>query len=281
MMIRADNFAFVCQLLKQRAAIALRENKMYLVNARLIPVARSAGLDGADALIDKLRQSPDETLVQAVIDAMTTNETSFFRDAAPFDLLRDLVLPELVKHRAAERTIHIWSAGCSSGQEPYTIAMLWLTHFAHLSNWRVKLLATDISTEMLDRAVIGRYTELEISRGLPAEHRDKYFRQDGNHWQIDQRLRTMVEFRPLNLSGAWPVLPAMDVVLLRNVLVYFDAATKKQILKKIRTVLRPDGYLFLGGTETTLMIDDAFERVVTPTGSYYSLKDNKAASLSK
>jgi chemotaxis protein methyltransferase CheR len=185
------------------------------------------------------------------------------------------VLPELVKRRAAERTINIWSAGCSSGQEPYTIAMLWLERFAHLSNWRVKLLATDISNEMLDRARRGRYTAFEIRRGLPAEHRDKYFRQDGDQWQIDQRLRTMVEFRSLNLSGAWPVLAAMDVVLLRNVLVYFDAATKKQILKRVRAVIQPDGYLFLGGTETTLMIDDAFERVVTPSGSYYSLKDTQ------
>jgi chemotaxis protein methyltransferase CheR len=275
MTIRAENFAFVCQLLKQRAAIALGANKMYLVNVRLIPVARSARLGSVDALIDKLRRSPDEKLLQAVVDAMTTNETSFFRDAAPFDILGNVVLPELVKRRAAERTINIWSAACSSGQEPYTIAMLWLERFAHLSNWRMKLLATDISTEMLNRADRGRYTSLEVSRGLPVKHHDKYFRQDGDHWQIDERLRTMVEFRCLNLSGAWPVLPAMDVVLLRNVLVYFDLATKKKILKKVRTVLRPDGYLFLGGSETTLMIDDGFDRVVTPAGSYYSLKDTQ------
>ena len=274
-MICAENFAFVRQLLKQRAAIVLRANKMYLVNARLLPVARSAGLAGANALIDQLRQTPDESLLQAVVDAMTTNETSFFRDAAPFDILGNVVLPELVKRRAGERKISIWSAGCSSGQEPYTIALQWLEQFAQLSSWRMKLLATDISSEMLDRARRGRYTELEISRGLPAAHREKYFRQDGNQWQIDQRLRSMVEFRLLNLNGPWPALPAMDVVLLRNVLVYFDAATKKQILKKVRTVLRPDGYLFLGGTETTLMIDDAFKRVVTPVGSYYSLKDSQ------
>jgi chemotaxis protein methyltransferase CheR len=154
--------------------------------------------------------------------------------------------------------------------------MLWLQRFAHLSNWRLTLLATDISNEQLDRARRGRYTGLEVSRGLPAEHRDKYFRQDGDHWQIDQRLRTMVQFRSLNLSGVWPTRPAMDVVLLRNVLVYFDLPTKKEILKKVRTVLRPDGYLFLGGTETTLMIDEAFDRVVTPAGSYYSVNGSSA-----
>ncbi len=272
MTIRAENFAFVCQLLKQRAAITLTANKSYLVNTRLLPVARAAGLDSVDELIDQLRRSPTDSSLQAVVEAMTTNETSFFRDGAPFDILCDVVLPELVKRRAAERTIHIWSAACSSGQEPYTIAMLWLERFAHLSNWRMKLLATDISTEMLDRAIRGRYTTLEVGRGLPAEHREKYFQQDGDHWQIDPRLRSMVEFRALNLSGAWPVVPAMDVVLLRNVMVYFDLPTKQEILKKVRTVLRPDGYLFLGGTETTLMIDDAFDRVATPAGSYYSLK---------
>jgi chemotaxis protein methyltransferase CheR len=272
MTIRAENFAFVCQLLKQRAAIALSANKSYLVDTRLLPLARSARLHSVDELIDRLRRSPDESLLQAVVEAMTTNETSFFRDGAPFDILCDVVLPELIRRRAAQRTIHIWSAGCSSGQEPYTIAMLWLERFSHLKHWRVKLLATDISTEMLERAEGGRYTTMEVNRGLTAEHRERYFQRDGDEWQIDPRVRSMVEFRRLNLSDVWSAVPAMDIILLRNVLVYFDLPTKQGILKKIRTVLRPDGYLFLGGTETTLMIDDAFDRVATPAGSYYSLK---------
>jgi chemotaxis protein methyltransferase CheR len=223
-------------------------------------------------LIDKLRMSPDERLLRDVVDAMTTNETSFFRDGTPFNILGDTVLPELFQRRAAVRTLNIWSAGCASGQEPYTIAMLWRERFSHLSNWRVKLLATDISSEMLDRAREGRYKGLEVDRGLPAEHRARYFRQDGDDWLIDEQLRKMVEFRALNLSGIWPTLPPMDVILMRNVLVYFDLPTKQEILKKVRTVLRPDGYLFLGGTETTLMIDDAFDRVSTSAGSYYALK---------
>ncbi len=275
MTIREDNFVFICQLLKQRAGIVLGANKAYLVNTRLIPVARCAQVDGVDALINKLRLSPDETLLQAVVDAMTTNETSFFRDGTPFDILADIVLPALLRRRATERTINIWSAGCASGQEPYTIAILWLERFAHLSNWQLKITATDISNEMLDRAAKGRYTGLEVSRGLAAEHRDKYFRKDGQHWQIDQRLQAMVQFRHLNLSGLWSAMPMMDIVLIRNVLVYFDLPTKKEILKKIRNVLRPDGYLFLGGTETTLMIDDAFDRVATPAGSYYSLRGSE------
>ena len=150
--------------------------------------------------------------------------------------------------------------------------MLWRERFAHLAHWRVNLLATDISNEMLERARQGRYTQLEIDRGLPADSCAKYFRQEGRHWLIDEQLRTMVEFRVLNLIGNWPRLPPMDVVFLRNVLVYFDMPTKQEILKKVRTVLQPDGYLFLGGTETTLMIDDAFDRVATASGSCYSPK---------
>ena len=270
MEISPDNFEYMRRLLQQRSAIALSENKKYLVEARLLPVARRESLDGVDALIDKLRISPGERLLQDVVDALTTNETSFFRDAVPFNILGDTVLPALMERRATVRNLNIWSAGCASGQEPYTIAMLWRERFAYLADWRVNVLATDISNEMLERARKGRYTQLEVNRGLPAEYCAKYFRQEGDHWVIDERLRTMVEFRLLNLFGNWPRLPPMDVVFLRNVLVYFDMAAKQEVLKKVRTLLRPDGYLFLGGTETTLMIDDAFDRVSTAFGSYYS-----------
>ena len=272
MAVSLDNFEYMRRLLQQRSAIVLAANKTYLVETRLLPLARREKLDGVDALIDKLRLSPGGRLLQEVVEALTTNETSFFRDGAPFNILGDTVLPELTERRAAVRTLNIWSAGCASGQEPYTIAMLWRDRFAHLGNWRVNLLATDISNEMLERARKGRYTQLEVDRGLPAEHCAKYFRQEGDDWLIDERLRTMVEFRLLNLIGNWPRLPPMDVVFMRNVLVYFDMPTKQEILKRVRTVLRPDGYLFLGGTETTLMIDDAFDRVSTSSGSYYSLK---------
>jgi chemotaxis protein methyltransferase CheR len=150
--------------------------------------------------------------------------------------------------------------------------MLWRERFAHLADWRVNLLATDISSEMLERARKGRYTQHEVNRGLSAEHCVKYFRQQGDHWMIDEQLRTMVDFRVLNLIGNWSRLPPMDVVFMRNVLVYFDMPTKQEILKKVRTLLRPDGYLCLGGTETTLMIDDSFDRMSTASSSYYCLK---------
>jgi chemotaxis protein methyltransferase CheR len=272
MTVSPDNFEYMRRLLQQHSAIALAANKKYLVESRLLPVARREKLDGVDALIDKLRMSPSGRLLQEVVEALTTNETSFFRDGAPFSILGDTVLPELIKRRASVRTLNIWSAGCASGQEPYTIAMLWLQRYAHLSDWRVRLLATDISNEMLERARLGRYTQLEVNRGLPSEHCAKYFRQEGDSWVIDERLRTMVEFDLLNLIGNWPTLPPMDVVFMRNVLVYFDMATKQEVLRKVRGLLRPDGCLFLGGTETTLMIDDGFDRVSTALGTYYSPK---------
>jgi chemotaxis protein methyltransferase CheR len=272
MTISPDNFEYMRRVLQQHSAIALSENKKYLVETRLLPVARRERLDGVNALIDQLRISSGERLLHDVVDAMTTNETSFFRDGAPFKILGDTVLPKLVERRAAVKTLNIWSAGCSSGQEPYTIAMLWRERFGHLADWRVNLLATDISSKMLARARKGRYTQHEVNRGLSAEHCAKYFRQKGDHWLIDEQLRTMVDFRVLNLIGNWSRLPPMDVVFMRNVLVYFDMPTKQEILKRVRALLRPDGYLCLGGTETTLMIDDAFDRVSTASGSYYSLK---------
>jgi chemotaxis protein methyltransferase CheR len=272
MTVSPDNFEYMRRLLQQHSAIALAANKKYLVETRLLPVARREKLDGVDALIDRLRMSPTGRLLQEVIEALTVNETSFFRDGAPFSILADTVLPELIKRRASVRTLNIWSAGCASGQEPYTIAMLWRQRYAHLADWRVKLLATDISNEMLERARKGRYTRLEVNRGVSPEQCAKYFRQEGDSWVIDERLRTMVDFQLLNLIGNWPSLPPMDVVFMRNVLVYFDMATKREVLKRVRQLLRPDGCLFLGGTETTLMIDDAFDRVSTASGSYYCPK---------
>ncbi len=274
MSIRPDNFSYFALLLKQHSAIVLSANKSYLVNMRLLPLARRAKLESVDALIDRLRVSSDGRLLQDVIDAMTTNETSFFRDSAPFESLRDAVLPELVGHRSAVRTLNVWSAGCASGQEPYTIAMLWRERFPELSKtWRFRLLATDISLAMLERAEAGRYSKFEVNRGLPAEYLQRYFHKDGEHWVVNQELKAMVEFRALNLNEAWPPLPAMDVIFLRNVLVYFDISTRKRILGQIRSVLRTGGYLFLGGSETTVLLDEAYQRVASPTGSYFRLKD--------
>jgi chemotaxis protein methyltransferase CheR len=200
---------------------------------------------------------------------MTTNETSWFRDRLPFTALTDGVLPEVMSSRK-DRAVNIWCAACSSGQEPYTIAML-LSDLPALAGWRTSILATDLSEEMLDKARAGKYSQLEMNRGLPAQLLVRHFERSGPEWAIKPALKSMVTFRAMNLATQWPALPAMDVVFLRNVLIYFDVATKRDILERVRRVLRPDGYLFLGAAETTLNVHPAYERVTLNGATVYKL----------
>lgn len=192
---------------------------------------------------------------------MTTNETSFFRDLHPFETLRTTVLPDVIARRASERRLHLWSAACSSGQEPYTIALVLREHFPALAGWTVRLVATDLSREILARARAGRYSQLEVNRGLPAPLLTKHFTREGMEWQLKDEVRRMVEFRELNLLEAWSGLADLDIVFIRNVLIYFDQDIKRGILGRVHRALRPGGYLFLGGAETTLNLDDRFERL--------------------
>lgn len=272
MTLQTADVDYVRLLVRRQAAIVLQPNQAYLVEARLGPVARVEGLDSIAALVDRLRRSPSGGLHDRVVEAMTVNETSFFRDAGPFRALEEQVLPELVASRAPRRNLSIWSAACASGQEPYTIAMVLADGFPHLAGWRVRILATDLSEAMVARGRAGRYSQLEVNRGLPATRLVRHFTRDGVDWQVSERLRRAVEFRPLNLIRPWPALPPMDVVFLRNVLIYLDLATRRDILARLRRVLRPDGVLFLGGAETTLGLDDHFERVQVGAVSCYRLR---------
>lgn len=265
MQVRAEDFAFVSAHVRSRAAIVLEPGKEYLVESRLGPLARAEGLKSIDELVERLRSMPDGTLSAKVVEAMTTNETSFFRDVHPFEALRTQILPEILRARASEKTLNLWCGAASSGQEPYTIAMLLREHFPELATWRVRFIATDISREMLRRSREGRYSQLEVNRGLPARLLVKYFEQHGHEWQIKKELRESIEFTELNLARAWSGLPLFDVVFLRNVLIYFDVPMKREILARVRKQMRPDGVLFLGGSETTLNIDAAFVR--TPAGA--------------
>ena len=269
MSINTTDFAFLQTLVRERSAIVLDPGKEYLAESRLAPIARGAGLPGIGELVAKLRTDPRGTLTDKVIEAMTTNETSFFRDVHPFEALRLNILPELIKARANERTLNLWCAASSSGQEPYTIAMLIRENFPALIEWRIRFIATDISQEMLRRSRDGIYSQLEVNRGLPAKYLVKHFEKRGSDWQIKADLRSMIEFKELNLIKPWPAMPPLDVVFIRNVLIYFDLPTKRAILGNIRKVLRPDGYLFLGGAETTLSLDESFKRAqVGPTWCY-------------
>jgi chemotaxis protein methyltransferase CheR len=269
------DFAYVADLVRREAAIVLEDTKGYLVESRLAPVAKRHGLRDVGALVERLRGQPLNGLHAEVVEAMTTNETSFFRDVNPFMALEQHVIPELVRRRHAQRQLSFWSAACSSGQEPYSLALLLRQQFPNLTPWNVRIIATDISAEMLGRAASGRYSQLEVNRGVPASLLVRHFRRDGAYWQISDDIRQMIEFRAMNLVQAWGVLPPLDVVFLRNVLIYFDLETKRRILEKVRRVLKPDGYLFLGAAETTLNIDDSFQRVmVGPAVVYQQIERN-------
>jgi len=259
MSLGAAAFDHIRGLVRARAAIVLDDGKEYLVEARLAPIAKSRGVASIEELSTLLTPAHPE-LVEEVVQAMTTNETSFFRDLHPFEVLRTKVLPDLIERRKQARSLRLWCGACSSGQEPYTIAMLILEHFPELASWQVEITATDLSTAMLERAKAGCYRQLEVNRGLSAQQLLRHFDRTGMDWRLKDNVRGMVQFGPLNLIGNWPSMPKFDVIFLRNVLIYFDVDVKREVLGKMRRQLLPDGYLFLGGAETTMNIDNAFER---------------------
>jgi chemotaxis protein methyltransferase CheR len=205
---------------------------------------------------------------------MATTETLFFRDGKPFDALRNTILPELQRLRGAERKLQIWSGACSSGQEPYSVGMVVREYFPAFASWEVRMIATDISTEMLARSRAGRYSQLEVSRGLPGAFLTRYFERVESEWQLRSEVRKMVEFRELNLAGPWGALPPADLIMLRNVLIYFDVEIKRAVLAKIRKVLRPGGFLMLGTAETTMNLDDSFEMLRSDGASYYRIRSS-------
>jgi chemotaxis protein methyltransferase CheR len=266
------DFEFVSSLVLKSSAIVLEPEKLYLVESRLMPLARREGLSSTTELVARLRASPLNGLQQKVVEAMTTNETSFFRDGAPFEALRQVVLPDLFQRRAAERRLHIWCGASSTGQEPFSIALVLREHFAAFGDWKTSLVATDLSTEVLGRARQGRFSQVEVHRGLPPALLAKYFHSDGTEWELKEEVRRLVEFRQLNLIDAAWGIAAADIVFLRNVLIYFDVPTKKIILQKVRQVLRPGGYLFLGGAETTMNLDEAFESICFERSACYRLQ---------
>jgi chemotaxis protein methyltransferase CheR len=256
MTANADSFKFVCDLVHRRAAILIETGKEYLVEARLAPIAKTHGLASVDALVQKLRTNETGPLSHEVIEAMTTNETSFFRDIHPFEALRTKVLPDLIRARASTRCLRIWCAAASTGQEPYSIAMTIREHFPELATWNVQIVATDINATVLARARAGIFRQLEVNRGLPAVMLIKHFDKVGADWQIKESIRKMISFQEVNLLERWPLASEQDIVFMRNVLIYFDMPTKKVLLRRVRETMREDGFLFLGGAETTMNIDN-------------------------
>lgn len=266
--MKPEDFDFVAKLLKERSGLVLSRDKSYLLESRLMPVARRRGMKGLDDLVAAVRRM-DPALVKDVTEAMTTNESFFFRDGKPFDQFRDQVIPHLLNARKDKKQIRIWCAACSSGQEPYSLAILLKEMEAKLAGWRIDIVATDLSTEILEKAKAGLYSQFEVQRGMPIQLLVKYFQKKDEMWQIDARLRAMVQYRPLNLlTDIRSPLGTFDVVYCRNVLIYFDQDTKGKVLADIAKLLAPDGCLFLGGAETVLGISDKFKPVVGQRGMY-------------
>ena len=259
--IEPASYDYIRKLVRDRSGIVLEDGKEYLVEARLAPLIRREKIPTLHDLVSRLCAVPFDGLHQKVIEAMTTNETLFFRDARPFEALRDHVLPELVSNSRDKQQLNIWCAACSSGQEPYSLAILAKEFLSAHPGWSIRILASDISAEMVARSIEGIYNQLEINRGLPAPYLVKYFERQGLEWRVQDEIRQRVEFFRMNLIGTWPPLPPMDIIFLRNVLIYFDTETKKSILSKMRWLLKTEGYLFLGGAETTLYLDSGFEQV--------------------
>ncbi len=262
------DFEFLRQLLNKRSGLVLTEDKAYLLESRLMPVARKRGMKGLEDLISTIRTSMEEELLCEVTEAMTTNESFFFRDIKPFDTFRDVILPDLLENRAAMKSFRIWCAAASSGQEPYSLAMVMKEQAAKLTGWSYEIVATDISTKMLVKAAKGIYSQFEVQRGLPIQLLLKYFKKANDVWEIDPSLRDMVTFKEFNLLNDPKALGAFDVVFCRNVLIYFDQPTKTRILDWIGRMLPADGRLFLGGAETVLGITDKFKPVPGQQGVY-------------
>jgi chemotaxis protein methyltransferase CheR len=264
-----SDLTFVCDLVRRRSAIVIEADKHYLVECRLQPVARDLGFTALEEMIAELRKRPTEPLQRTVTEAMTTGETTFFRDTTPFDALVKNVLPGLFQARASERAIRFWSAACSTGQEPYTIAMVLRDAFADRKDWKFSILATDLNEASIKRARTGRYRSFEVNRGLALKHLEKHFALVDGVYEALPEVRDMIHFEPMNLVTPWQKLPTFDVIFLRNVLIYFDVPTRRAILGRAYDQLARDGVLFLGSAETTISLDDRFERVQLDGSVFY------------
>lgn len=267
MMICPEDVAFLSHHLKERSGLVVTPDKGYLLESRLVPLVQRYQLKDLGEMVAKLRRH-DETLGTAVTEAMTTNESFFFRDKTPFDQFEQVVLPQMMAAREDKRTLRIWSAACSSGQEAYSLAMILDSLAARLTGWKIEITGTDLSQGMVDKAKAGLYSQFEVQRGLPIQLLVKYFRKQAEHWQIDEKLRAVVRYKQWNLLHDLTPLGQFDIVFCRNVLIYFDAPTKAKVLESIAKRMPSDGLLFLGGAETVLNLSSRFSSVANQRGIY-------------
>jgi chemotaxis protein methyltransferase CheR len=268
------DYEFLRKILKESSGLDLSSDKQYLVESRLIPLARKAGLPGIAELVQKMKSGSDELTLE-VVEAMTTNETFFFRDKIPFDHLRETILPALVQARASRRSLRIWSAACSTGQEPYSIAMC-VKGFAAMAGWRIEIVATDLSQAVLEKSRAGIFSQFEVQRGLPIQMLVKHFTQIGELWHLNADIRGMVQHRQLNLLQDFSHLGTFDAIFCRNVLIYFDQETKVGAFDRLARMLEPDGVLLLGAAESVVGISAAFKPYPDRRGLYRPNADRAA-----
>tara|TARA_B100002003_G_C14097845_1_gene528026 strand:+ start:340 stop:1200 length:861 start_codon:yes stop_codon:yes gene_type:complete len=266
--MRLTDFDIYQELLKEESGLVITQEKAYLLESRLNPVAAKWGFTNLETMTTALRGVPDPALVKEIVEAMTTNETSFFRDMRPFDVFRDHTLPYILSSRIHERKFRIWCAAASSGQEPYSLAMLIKEQESQFMRWNIEILGTDISEDILAIAKAAKYSQFEVQRGLPVQLLVKHFRQEGDRWLLSDEIKNMVTYKYFNLLKSMSALGTFDIIFCRNVLIYFDEATKGEILKRMASQLKDDGFLYLGGAETVLGITDAFAPVPNLRGVY-------------
>ena len=261
------DYEYLRKLLKDHSGLDLSSDKQYLLESRLLPLARKSGLSSITDLVQKLKGGSTAITAQ-VVEAMTTNETFFFRDKVPFDHFRESIMPEIIKARANRKSIRIWCAAGSTGQEPYSLAMCLKEMGAALAGWRVEILATDLSQEVLEKSKAGIYSQFEVQRGLPIQMLVKFFKQVGEVWQISAELRAMIQHRQLNLLHDFSSLGVFDVIFCRNVLIYFDQETKTNIFNRLAKAIESDGFLVLGAAETVVGLTEAFKPFADRRGLY-------------
>lgn len=256
--MNGPDFDFLCTAVKERSGIVLTPEKAYLVDNRLAPIARRTEHEDVPALLATLRTKKEEALLREVTDALTTNESFFFRDQKPFDAFRDIMLPHILETNASKRSLRIWCAACSSGQEPYSLAMILKDHAAKMEGWKIDIIGTDISHTILERAQEGSYTQFEVQRGLPAKYLVQYFQKENDLWIVSDVLKAMVSYKFFNLLDNLTPLGTFDIVFCRNVLIYFDPETKTKVLDNIAKSMVPNGFLTLGAAETIFGLSDSF-----------------------
>jgi len=265
--VTPTDYEYLRKLLKDRSGLDLSADKQYLIESRLLPLSRKEGLAGISELVQKMKGG-STSLTTQVVEAMTTNETFFFRDKVPFDHFRDAIMPEILKARAGRKSLRIWCAAGSTGQEPYSLAMCLKEMSAAISGWRIEILATDLSQEVIEKSRAGIYSQFEVQRGLPIQMLVKYFKQNGELWQVNPDIRAMIQHRQLNLLHDFTQLGTFDVIFCRNVLIYFDQDTKINIFNRLAKIIEPDGFLVLGAAETVVGLTDTFKPFPEKRGLY-------------